>query len=258
MRRLAALSVSLALVVAHVALAQKKPTRIDDLEASIVELEAHRVDADEATVKLLDQQIASLRDVIALKKRTDPEAEKLKVYRPKLSAEAKAFFTPVAPAKLPAWVPDTLTRAQVKDELLKCPKGARVYADARAVECRLPKGPGSVPPTHGLALWFYSTGKLKAQRMYEDGKLRWEISYYAVGGRESEGAYDSVEPKVYRENGLHTSYAPDGTVTGQTEFRSGQKQGWSKLWEDDGFPSSATRYEKDAAVEHRGPDGKPL
>lgn len=231
------------------------PTRDDDLEASIVELQSHLKDADPASRKLLEQQIQNIRDVLKMKKAAAAEAEKNKAFRPKLTDAAKKFYTPVPAEKLPAWLPDTLIRADAKEAMLKCPAGAKAYSDVESMDCRVPRGPGAIPAPNGLALWFYSTGKLKAQRFYEQGKLRWAIEYYAVGGREQEGAYDSIEPKTYRENGLHTHSAPNGTVTSQGTYKSGLKTGWHKMWEDDGFPAGAFRYEAGKEVESCGAEG---
>lgn len=229
-------------------------TQVQELEASIAELKASREEAPENMKKALDQQIVSLQEAIKLQQMTDTANEQNKSRRLQLTAEQKAFFTPVAPAKVPSWIPDTLTRAQLTEDMLKCPAGTRVFAEKHAMDCRKPPtSRGGIPQPHGLALWFYkSTGKLKAQRYYENGLLRWNISYHLTGGRASEGLYDNEKPKVDRETGLHTSYAPNGTIVRQAEYKAGKLQGWSKLWEDDGFPMSATRYEDGKAVETYG------
>jgi len=143
---------------------------------------------------------------------------------------------------------------------MKCPAGTRVFADKHDMDCRKPPtSAGGIPQPHGLALWFYkSTGKLKAQRYYENGLLRWNISYHTTGARSSQGFYDNEKPKQDRETGLHTSYAPNGNIVRQAEYKSGKLQGWSKLWEDDGYPMSATRYEDNKSVEMVGPTGKKM
>ncbi|REG22832.1 hypothetical protein ATI61_11837 [Archangium gephyra] len=235
-------------------------TRVQELEASIAELKASREEAPEAMKKGLDRQIAALQDAIKLQQMTDTANEQNKSRRPQLTAEQKAFFTPVAPAKVPSWIPDTLTRAQLTEEMMKCPAGARVFADKHDMDCRKPPtSKAGVPQPHGLALWFYkSTGKLKAQRYYENGLLRWDISYHTTGARSSQGFYDNEKPKQDRETGLHTSYAPNGSIVRQAEYKSGKLQGWSKLWEDDGYPMSATRYEDHKSVEMVGPTGKKM
>jgi hypothetical protein len=235
-------------------------TRMQELEATIAELKAGRDDAPKGMQKGVDQQIEALENAKKLQQMTDEANEKNKGMRPQLTEEAKKFFTPVAPAKLPVWIPDTLTRAEAKEEMLKCPAGATVFASDDAMECRLPpKSKGGIPPPHGLALWFYkSTGKLKGQRYYENGLLRWSISYHHTGGRDGEGMYDDEKSKQHRQSGLHTSYAPNGTIVRQAAYKSGVLQGWSKLWEDDGYPMSATRYENNKSAEMVGPTLKKM
>lgn len=232
--------------------------RDQELQASIEELKASRAQAPEGMKKALEQQIQALEKAREMQKMVDEANARDQARRPKLSEETKAFFTPVAPAKLPVWLPDTLTRAEVKEDMLKCPAGAQVFAEKDSLECRLPpKQRGGIPPPHGLALWFYkSNGKLEGQRFYENGLLRWAIAYHTIGGRSSEGLYDDEKPKQHRQSGLHTDYAPNGTITRQAEYKSGVLQGWSKLWEDDGFPMAATRYENGKSVEAMGPEGK--
>lgn len=233
-------------------------TSDEELKASIAELKASRATASAEMQKILDQQIDALENARKLLQQASEANEKNKALRPKLSEETKALFTPAPPVKPPAWIPDTLTRSEVKDAMLKCPAGAKVYSDENSVDCRTPPAArGGIPKPQGLALWFYkSTGKLKAQRFYENGLLRWDISYHLTGGRDSEGLYDDTEPKQHRENGLHTGYAPNGTIIKQTQYKSGVMQGWSKLWEEDGYPLSASRYENGKAVETIGPAGR--
>lgn len=236
------------------------PTRVQELEASIAELKASREEAPDNMKGALDRQVESLRQAIKLQQTVEEANEANKARRPQVPEDQKAFWTPVAPTKVPSWIPDTQTRAGLKDEMLKCPAGTRVFAEKHGVDCRRPPTSlGGIPQPHGLALWFYkSTGKLKAQRYYENGLLRWDISYHTTGGRSSEGLYDNEKPKMDRENGLHTSYAPNGTIVRQAEYKSGMLQGWSKLWEDDGYPASATRYENNKSVEMIGPTGKKM
>jgi antitoxin component YwqK of YwqJK toxin-antitoxin module len=132
-----------------------------------------------------------------------------------------------------------------------------VYRSETRIGCARPSGTaGGVPAAHGLNLDFYmSTGKLKSQGFYEDGLLRWSIEYHATGKRSLVATFDDVEPRVHRENGVRTSYAANGTVTSQAEYRSGVLNGWQKLWEDDGHPIVATRHENGRAVEQVLPDG---
>ena len=93
------------------------------------------------------------------------------------------------------------------------------------------------------------------QRFYENGSCRWGIEYHANGRRASVGFYADREPSEYRADGLHTSYSMDGVVNVQSEWRAGVRHGWTKHWEDDGFPVGATRYEQGIAVENMSPDG---
>lgn len=229
------------------------PTRQQEMDAAIAELQASQAEASPDQRKALARQVTSLENAKKMQRLVDEASASNKARRPTVPEAQKAFFTPVAVTKLPAWLPDTLTRAQAKEDALKCPAGARVYADAHSLECRIP---AQVPVPHGLALWFYkSTGRLKAQRYYEKGLLRWAISYHHTGGRDSEGRYDDVKPKQHRESGLHTGYAPNGTIVRQAEYASGVLQGWTRLWEDDGYPMAATRYENGSSVERREPSG---
>jgi hypothetical protein len=59
----------------------------------------------------------------------------------------------------------------------------------------------------------------------------------------------------YPEEGLHTSFAPNGTIVSQTWHRAGVRHGWSKMWDDDGAPIGATRYDAGAVAEEVYPDG---
>jgi hypothetical protein len=259
------ISVSLvALLWSPVSLAQAPKataaTRTQELDATIAELKASRASASPENQKILDRQIESLENAKKMQLQVDEANEKNKALRPKLNDKAKAFFTPVPAVKPPTWIPDTLTRSEFKDEMLKCPAGAKVFADETSAECRTPPAQrGGIPTPHGLALWFYkSTGKLKAQRFYEKGLLRWDVSYHLTGGRDSEALYDDAKPKEHHQNGLVTGYAPNGTIVRQAEYKSGVLQGWSKLWEDDGFPLGASRYENGKTVETIGPTGEKM
>ena len=224
-----------------------------ELEADIKEAEASLAKAPPEMKQILVQQIEALKKAQAALKRAESQAPKGR--RPTLSPATQTFFTPQKPPEIPAFLPDTLQRKEVTDAQLRCPAGAKAFADELAVECRVPGARGSIPMPDGLALWFYASGKLKAQRFYQKGLLRWDVSYHAVGGRESEGNYSDPQPKTHREEGLHTDYAANGRIVKQTEYQAGKKQGWSKLWERDGFPITATRYENDKAVEQYLLDG---
>lgn len=239
--------------LAQAASASQGATRMQELDASIAELKASQAEAPANMKDVLSRQVTSLENAKKMQQMVDDANEQNKARRKPLTDEQKAFFTPVAPVKLPVWIPDTLTRAQVKEAMLKCPAGAKVFADPHSVECRTPAPRGSIPVPNGLALWFYkATGKLKGQRFYENGLLRWAIAYHHTGGRDTEGLYDDEKPKQGRWHGMHTGYAPNGTVIRQAVYKSGVLHGWSRVWEDDGFPMGATRYENGKSVETKG------
>jgi hypothetical protein len=227
----------------------------EDIEALIRETEALLPGATPEMRSMLEQQIENLRSAWAMLESVQPDIEALKQQRPVLSPELRAWFTPEPPVAVPAWVPDTITRAEVNEATLRCPPDAHVYAFDDNVGCSIPQGHGRMPISHGLTLLFWSTGMLKAQRFYETRLLRWDIEYHPTGGRSSVGFYTDVEPLVHIEHGLITSFAPNGTITAQTYFEHGVRHGWSKLWEDDGFPIGATRYERGNQVESIYADG---
>jgi hypothetical protein len=200
-------------------------------------------------------QIAATRNAQTMLRNAAPALAEMARHRPQLSPEVAAFFRPEAPAAVPVWLPDTLMRAAVTEPMLQAPRETRVYWDEDTVGCGIPQGQGSVPIVHGLQLFFYKSGALQAQRFYDRGLLRWSVEYHPLGGRASVGFYASVERMVYLEHGLQTSYAPNGTIVSQSAWYQGTRHGWSKLWEDDGHPISATLYDRGRAVEAIGPDG---
>ncbi len=227
-----------------------------ETDAMIQELEAQKKDATPEMRKLLDQQIEALKSATGMLENVEKSGAKAPVIP--LAAAMKPFFTPAKAAAVPAWIPDTAERSAVKNADLKCPKGTRIYADKTSMSCAFPAStPGGVPVLHGIMVLFYeSTGKIKSQGVYEKGLLRWSIEYHAAGGRNYVAFYDDVEPKVHRENGLCTRYAAGGTVVvSQAEYKSGVLNGWQKLWENDGTPIVATRYENGKAVEEVLPNG---
>ena len=251
------LSVALAaaLGVAHAAAAPDS-ARVRELEAQVRELEALRDgSSDPAMRKLLEQQIGNLKQTVAMLR--SMEVGGAKPQRVELNPQMKAFFTPAAPAEVPAWVQDSAVREGVTDAMMKCSQGANVYRFETNIGCAVPSDrAGGIPVRHGLDLDFYkSTGKLMSQGFYENGLLRWSIEYHATGKRSLVATFDDVEPKVHRENGVRTSYAANGTVTSQAEYRSGVLNGWHKLWEDDGHPIVGTLHENGKAVEQVLPDG---
>jgi len=231
------------------------PTQLEDLEASIRELEAQLPSAAPEMRALLATQIDALRSAGAMLRGAQPQIDELKKLRPALSPEIAGFFTPAPPVEVPAWVPDAITRPAVSPELLRCPPGAQMYWAEESVGCAVPRGAGRIPIREGLELRFHSTGRLQSQRFYEADLLRWSIEYHATGGRASVGFYVAREPKTYPEHGLHTRFAPNGTITSQATYEAGAQHGWSRIWDDDGYPIGATLYDHGTAVESLLPDG---
>lgn len=226
----------------------------DDLLALRRELEAQLASSPPEMRALLEQQIRALENAHRLLAGAAPAIAEQRRQRPELPPELRAFFTPVPPAPVPAWIADSVTRASVTPDMLRCPPEAKVYALDTNVGCAIPAG-GGIPTAHGLTLSFWPTGGLAAQRCYEHGLLRWSIEYHASGGRASAGFFVDREPKVHVEQGLQTGYHPSGVVSSQSEWQSGVRHGWTKLWEEDGFPIGATRYDAGREVEHVYADG---
>jgi hypothetical protein len=202
-------------------------SQVQELEAMLRELEAQLGSAPREMQAILRQQIESTKSTISLYRRAEPELEQNRKQRTPLAPHLVEFFTPELAA-----------------------------AEDHGVGCAISMGAGRIPIAHGLGLSFYaSSGTLASQRFYEHGCLRWSIEYHALGGRSSVGFYVSTEPKTYPEHGLHTSYAPNGTVVSQTWHDNGVKHGWQKLWEDDGLAIVATLYDRGREVESVLPDG---
>lgn len=226
-----------------------------ELEAAIGELEAALVDAGPELRPTLIQQLASVRQTLALLDAAAPAIAAARALRRPLTADSAAFFLPRPPAVVPAWVPDGVTRDAVTPALMRCPGGARLYEDATTVACANAGHAGvSLSVPHGLTLRFRASGGLESQRWYERGCLRWEICYHPNGAREQVGVYVGTEPKTYVEHGLHTRWSSAGVVVAQTDWLDGVRHGWSTLWEDDGYPISATRFERGVEVEQVMPD----
>lgn len=226
-----------------------------ELEAAIGELEAALTDAGPELRATLVAQLASLRQTLAMLAAAAPAMAAARAARRPLTADSAAWFRPRPPVVVPAWVPDDVTRAAVTPALMRCPTGARLYEDATTVACANAGVAGatlSVP--HGLTLRFDPGGGLASQSWYERGCLRWEIRYHANGARAELGAYVGVEPKTYVEHGVHTRWAANGVVVAQTDWRDGVRDGWSTLWEDDGYPIVATRFAGGVEVERVMPD----
>lgn len=222
-----------------------------DLTAMMAELVAAAKDADPVTRASLEAQIDSLRRALAMGATARPHVTR--AARPKLSEEARAFFTPEPAVEVPTWIPDVILRDHVTEATLRCPAGARVHTTAYTFGCGIPAATG--PVWHGLSLGFYRSKRIQSQRFYESGLLRWAIEYHPGGGRASLGFFVDQDPAMHREQGLHTSYAPGGAVCAQIMWAAGTRHGWTKLWEDDGYPVGATLYDKGRAIEHVLSDG---
>jgi hypothetical protein len=231
-------------------------TQDDDLEAMIAELRAQIPEAPAEMRPILEAQIQSVLHAQASLARAAPAMAETARLRPPLSPEAEAFFRPEPPAPVPSWLPDDLARAAVAPPMLRCPPGGQVYAHEDSVGCAVPQGFGTIPIRHGLQLAFYKSGRLSSQSWYEGGLLRWSIEYHPLGARSLVGFYADVERLSHLEHGLHTSFAPNGTITAQTAFVQGVRHGWTKLWEDDGYPICATLHDRGRAVDEIGPDGR--
>lgn len=204
---------------------------------------------------IVEAQIQSLRDSLRLLEKAAPAMEANRQHRPPLSPEVRAFFTPQPGPDIATWVPDTLVRAQAGAPLVRCPPGARVYEDAESVGCAVPRGIGTIPMRHGLQLAFYLSGRLRSQGFYDQGLLLWSITYHANGGRETFGLYADRQEREHLPHGLHTTLNSASVVTTQAYWHAGVKHGWTKMWEEDGFPIGATLYDQGRQIEQVLPDG---
>lgn len=232
------------------------PSQEEDLDAMIAQLQATLRDATPEMRPLIESQIQSLQQVKGMLERARPEMEANRQYRVPVPDAFRQFFTPEQPVAVPAWLPDSLRRGDVTEAMMRCQPPARVYEHDDALECAIPTGPGRFPIRSGLSVGFYASGILRWQRFYESGCARWAIEWHPSGGRSSVGLYTDTEPRQHREHGVHTSFAPNGTITAQATYWHGTRHGWSKLWEDDGYPISATLYEQGRAVEEILPSGE--
>jgi hypothetical protein len=227
-----------------------------DMEAMIAELEASLADAPPEMRSILEQQIVSCKQAMRMLEKAMPAIEMQQQSRAPLRDDIHAFFTPEAPAQVGEWLPDDVQFADVTEEMLHCPQGARVYALDDAYECAIPAGIGAIPVRHGLSISFYHHGRLRSQRFYDQGRLRWAIEWHPSGKRDSIGMYSDDEPRQHREHGLITRFAPNGTIISQSHHWHGTRHGWSKLWEDDGYPISATLYREGQMCEEVLPNGE--
>jgi hypothetical protein len=222
-----------------------------DLTAMIAELVAELPTADPTKRASLEAQIDSLRRALSMG--ATARSALVRARRPTLSQEAIELFTPDPAVVVPTWLPDLIERDQVTEATVRCPSGARVVTTDLTIGCAIPTD--KAPVWHGLSLSFYRSKRLQSQRFYESGLLRWAIEYHPTGGRASVGFFVDREPSTHREQGLHTSYAPGGAVCAQIMWSAGVRHGWTKLWEDDGYPVGATLYDQGRAIEHVLADG---
>lgn len=224
-------------------------------QALIEELEQSLSEAPPEMRPIVEAQIENLRRSMRMLEEARPQMEANKQYRAPLSAEARTFYTPHSGPEIPTWVPDTLQRAQVTEAWLRCPAGAVVYPMDTSFVCAIPRGIGTIPTRHGLSLDFYHSGMLRSQGYYEHGLLRWSITYHANGGRETFGLYTDRVEREHLPHGLHTTLTSAGTPIAQTYYHAGIRHGWSRLWEEDGYPAGATLYDQGREIDHLLADG---
>jgi hypothetical protein len=228
---------------------------LEELEATMRELEAQVPSALPEMRPLMLQQIDSMQQVAKMLRDALPAIEEMKHHRRPLSPALAAFFQPDPPAQIPSWIPDGVHRSEITEASMRAPPESRIYWSERWIGCAVPGMPGrSLGSAHGLSLHFRSTGRLADQCFYDRGLLRWCIAYHVLGGRESSGFYASTEPKTYLEHGLVTRWSANGTVLVQANFVAGRKHGWEKLWGEDGHPIVAMRWVDGRNVEEVLPD----
>ncbi|MBK8255789.1 MAG: hypothetical protein IPK82_24375 [Polyangiaceae bacterium] len=230
------------------ALADETQALLDDLIASLPT-------APPEMRPIVEAQIRNAQDSLRMLKSVEPQMAQNKQFRPQLTPQVQAFFTSAAGPDIPTWVADTLMRSDVSEHILRCPQGARVYEDELNAGCAIPRGIGSIPMRQGISLAFYHSGRLRSQAFYERGLLRWSISYHANGGRENRGLYCDRVEREHLAHGLHTTQCSTGAVTAQSYWHLGIHHGWTKLWEEDGFPIGATLYEQGREIDWVMSDG---
>lgn len=230
-------------------------TMLAEMQALLEELQQSLPTAPPESRAIVEAQIENIRQSMRTLRNALPQMEENKRYRQALSPEVQAFYTPVAGPEIPTWIRDDLTRAQVTEPMLRCPHGATIYTFDDAVGCGIPRGPGAIPTRHGLSLGFYSSGLLRSQGFYDRGLLRWSIEYHANGGRERFGHYADQVEREHLEHGLHTSMTSAGRVVTQAFWHMGRRHGWTKMWEEDGYPIAATLYENGREIDKLLADG---
>lgn len=226
-----------------------------ETQALLDELIAGLPDTPPEMRPIVEAQIRNVQDSLRMLKNAEPQMEKNKQFRPQLTPQVRDFYTPAAGPEIPTWIPDTLTRSDVSEHILRCPPGARVYEDELNAGCAVPRGIGTIPMRQGISLAFYHSGLLRSQAFYEQGLLRWSISYHANGGRENSGFYADRVEREHLAHGLHTTQCSTGVVTSQLYWHVGIRHGWSKHWEEDGFPIGATLYDQGREIDWVMADG---
>ena len=232
-------------------------TKMRDLAAQVAELEAKARLVPHDQAAQLHASAEAVRQTMAMLAPLEPTIAEQMRSRAPLAPEIQAFFTPEPPAPVPAWLPDTLTRGDFVDAMLRCPPGARIYHLDDGASCAFAGVAGQqLSRAHGLTVKFFaSTGRIASQTLYEEGVERWAVDYHPTGGRAMVTFYGSREPADFAPHGLHTQLNLDGVITAQAHYDRGERQGWTKLWEDDGYPAAASLYEHDQAVAEVLSDG---
>lgn len=228
---------------------------LEESRALLEDLERSLLDAPPEMRPIVEAQIQNMRQSIAMLEKAMPQMEANKQYRPALSPELKQFFRPLPGPEIPTWIQDGLVRAQAGAFLARCPQNARVYEDEDSLVCAIPLGIGMIPRRNGISLGFYKSGQLRSQWYYDNGLLRWAISYHANGGRETFGLFADQEEREHKEHGLHTTMNSAGTIITQANFHVGVRHGWTKIWDEDGYPVGATLYDGGRVVDQVRADG---
>lgn len=226
-----------------------------ETQALIKELERSLPSTPAEMRHIVEAQIQSLRESVRMLEQAAPQMEANKQYRAVLTPEVLAFYTPQPGPDIPTWVPDTLVRTQATEELMRCPHPARIYQDEDNVGCAVPRGIGAIPQRHGLSLGFYKSGRIQHQSYYHEGLLCWAIGYHASGGRESFGVYADRVEREHLPHGLHTTMCSTGGVIVQAWWQMGVRHGWTRCWEEDGYPVGATLYDNGRLIDQVSADG---
>lgn len=214
----------------------------EDLVLSINELKATLADAPEQMRPIVEQQIRNLESTLALLDKHQPAIDHQRANRRPVDSAVQAYFVYDQLPAIAQSIPNGVRRDQVTEAMMSCPAGAQVYWLEHAIECAVQGAEGTIPKRHGLSVGFYESGSQQYQRMYDRGCLRWAIDYYANGHCETWSYYSDVASGQHRPHGLFTRFAPNGVIIAQSWYWDGVHHGWSRLWEDDGYPIVATYY----------------